>query len=250
MLCWNVNGLRSVHRNGFLDWLRQENPDMCCLQETRVAEEQLPPEIKNLEGYHTYFHCAKKPGYSGVGLFTKQKPLSVSYGMGLEEFDNEGRMIVAEYPHFVLIPTYFPSGSSGNGRLEYKMAFFKAYLEFIKTITHKPLIICGDVNVAHTALDLARPKQNVKMSGFLPEERAWVDSLLEHGMVDAFRLFNQNGENYTWWHQVSGARQRNVGWRLDYFFVSTALKEKVTASQILSSVTGSDHCPITLELEI
>jgi len=250
MLCWNVNGIRAVHKKGFLEWLHKEDPDVMCLQETKAHPSQLPAELQKIEGYHTYFRAATKPGYSGVGLFSKEEPLQVSYGMNIEQFDNEGRMIVAEYPNFYLIPTYFPNGGASVERLNYKMAFYAAYLEFVKSLAPKPVIICGDVNTAHHEIDLALPKQNERNSGFMAIERAWLDQMTEAGFVDTFRLFNQEGGNYTWWDMRTRARERNLGWRIDYFLVSQELQPKVKSSGILGEVTGSDHCPISLEIRV
>lgn len=250
IISWNVNGLRSISKKGFGDWLAREKPDMCCLQETKVSESTLPAAVRDVDGYHSYFGFANRPGYSGVALYSREEPARVSYGMELDRFDEEGRLIVADYGRFVLVPTYFPNGGASPERLRYKLNFYEDYLDFLGQFSGRPIIICGDVNTAHKEIDLARPKQNEKVSGFLPEERAWIDRLLASGFVDAFRLFNQEGHQYTWWDQKTRARERNVGWRIDYFFVSRDLVGSISRCSILADVTGSDHCPICLELTI
>lgn len=250
ILSWNVNGLRAVHKKGFLDWFNTEKPDILCLQETKAQEEQLPDEVRNIEGYHSYFSSAVKKGYSGVAIYTKQKPLTVKKGFGIERFDSEGRILIAEYPDYILINIYYPNGKAREERLRYKMDFYEAFLEYANNLKKKGknLIICGDVNTAHKEIDLARPKANEKVSGFLPEEREWMDKFFSNGYLDTFRMFNQEPENYTWWDMVSRARDRNVGWRIDYFFISESLKSKIKEAFILSDVMGSDHCPIGIEI--
>lgn len=250
ILSWNVNGLRAVHKKGFLDWFKKEQPDILCLQETKAQEEQLPDEVRNIEGYHSYFSSAVKKGYSGVAIYTKEKPQSVKKGFGIEKFDSEGRILVAEYSDFILINIYYPNGKAREERLRYKMDFYDAFLEYANKLKKKGknLVICGDVNTAHKEIDLARPKPNEKVSGFLPEERAWMDKFLADGYLDTFRMFNQEPENYTWWDMVSRARDRNVGWRIDYFFISESLKKRIKDAFILSDVMGSDHCPIGIEI--
>src|SRR3972149_5994880 len=250
ILSWNVNGLRAVHKKGFLDWFKEEKPDILCLQETKAQEEQLPDEVRNIEGYHSYFSSAVKKGYSGVAIYTKEEPKSVKKGFGIEKFDSEGRILIAEYPDFILINIYYPNGKAREERLRYKMDFYDAFLEYTNKLKKKGknIIICGDVNTAHKEIDLARPKANEKVSGFLPEERAWMDQFFANGYWDTFRMFNQEPENYTWWDMVSRARDRNVGWRIDYFFISESLKSKIKEAFILSDVMGSDHCPIGIEI--
>ncbi|HKJ80689.1 MAG TPA: exodeoxyribonuclease III [Ignavibacteriaceae bacterium] len=250
ILSWNVNGLRAVHKKGFLDWFNKEQPDILCLQETKAQEEQLPDEIRNVEGYHSYFSSAVKKGYSGVAIYSKEKPKSVKKGFGIEKFDSEGRILVAEYSNFILINIYYPNGKAREERLRYKMDFYDAFLKFANKLKKKGknLIICGDVNTAHKEIDLARPKPNEKVSGFLPEERAWMDKFFANGYLDTFRMFNQEPENYTWWDVISRARDRNVGWRIDYFFISESLKNKIKDAFIMSDVMGSDHCPIGIEI--
>ena len=249
MLSWNVNGLRAVHRKGFLDWFKNENPDILCLQETKAQKEQLSEELINVNGYHSYFSSAERKGYSGVAVYTKEKPLNIKKGFGIEKFDNEGRTLVLEYPDFTLFNIYYPNGKSRTERLKYKMDFYDAFLEYAENLrtNGNKVIICGDVNTAHKEIDLARPKDNENVSGFLPQEREWIDKFLAHGYVDTFRMFNKEPDNYTWWHMITRARERNIGWRIDYFFVSENAKGNVKDAFILSDVMGSDHCPIGIE---
>jgi len=250
ILSWNVNGMRSVYKKGFLDWLLQENPCILCLQETKANQEQLPKELKNIKGYHTYYVSAERQGYSGVALFTQEEPQAVHRGFGDEKFDPEGRTLVADYKDFILFNVYFPNGKASAERLRYKMDFYESFLDQVDRLKNqgKKIIICGDVNTAHKEIDLARPKENEKFSGFLPEERAWIDKFISHGFIDTFRMFHQEGQQYTWWDYKTRARERNIGWRIDYFFVSENLKKNVQSAFILSNVPGSDHCPIGIQL--
>ena len=252
ILSWNVNGIRAVYKKGFVEWLKKENPDILCIQETKAHEEQLSDDLKNVAGYHSYFCSGERKGYSGTALYTKEKPLSIKKGFGIEQFDNEGRIIIAEYPGFVLFNIYYPNGKARAERLQYKMEFYDAFLDYANKLKKKgkKIIVCGDVNTAHKEIDLARPKENSKVSGFLPEEREWIDKLISSGYVDTFRMFNQEPNNYTWWDQVTRARERNVGWRIDYFFVSENAKADIKDAFILSDVMGSDHCPIGIEKKV
>ena len=252
LISWNVNGLRAIHRHGdFLDWLTAESPDILCLQETKSLEEQLPPELRIMERYHAYFNSAERKGYSGVAIYTKQEPLDVIKGIGVPEFDVEGRVIIAEYPSFTLLNIYYPNGKMNAERLAYKMRFYDAFLGFVDGLKNagQNLVICGDVNTAHTEADIARPKENAKISGFLPEERAWMDDFFGHGYVDTFRMFDERPAQYSFWDQKSRARERDVGWRIDYFFVNDGFKANVTNAWISQDVMGSDHCPIGIELD-
>ncbi|MDD4749053.1 MAG: exodeoxyribonuclease III [Methanosarcinaceae archaeon] len=250
ILSWNVNGIRAVIKKGFLELLLDQKFDIICVQETKVSPEKLPKEIKNFPGYHKYFVSAERKGYSGVALFSKEKPLNLEAGLKIEEFDREGRILRADYKNFTLLNVYFPNGKASQERLSYKLNFYEAFFEYANRlkVKGKKLVICGDVNTAHREIDLARPKANEKISGFLPEERAWLDKFLAAGYIDTFRMFNKAGKNYTWWSMRSRARERNVGWRLDYFFVSKELQENVHSASILSEIWGSDHCPVELEL--
>jgi exodeoxyribonuclease-3 len=252
LISWNVNGIRAMYKKGAFDWFLQEQPEILCIQETKAHKEQLAPALTDVDGYHVYFSSAERKGYSGVALYTKEDPKSLTRGFGIEQFDNEGRTLIAEYEHFTLFNIYFPNGKASKERLQYKMDFYDAFLEYADTLKEqgKNLIICGDVNTAHKAIDLARPKDNEKVSGFLPEERAWIDKLLSHGYVDTLRMFNLEAGQYTWWDLKSRARERNVGWRIDYFYVSDTLKDHVRSAFILPEVMGSDHCPIGIEVEV
>jgi len=251
VVSWNVNGLRSISKKGFFQWLEKENPDVVALQETKISAESVTDELRNPKGYVSYFSHAQRPGYSGVLLYCKEKPIAVSEGMGISQFDQEGRVLVAEYGDFNLLNVYFPNGKASDERLKFKLEFYDAFLEFIQRIKKKgkKIIVCGDVNTAHKEIDLARPKANEGISGFLPAERAWLDKLVAHEYIDTFREFNSKPEHYTWWHMVTNARARNVGWRIDYFFVSRDLSSNLTNATIEPQVMGSDHCPVTLSLK-
>lgn len=250
ILSWNVNGLRAVYKKGFLDWFLKEKPDILCIQETKAHEAQIPEEIRNIEDYYTYFSSAEKKGYSGTGIITKQKPKEIKKGFGLPIFDKEGRILIADYGNFTLFNIYFPNGKQSMERLKYKMDFYDIFLGYVYLLKEKgkKLIICGDVNTAHTEIDLAHPRENSNESGFLPEEREWIDKFISHGFVDTFRMFNKEGGHYSWWDYKSRARDRNIGWRIDYFFVSNNLREKIKSAFILSDVMGSDHCPVGLDI--
>jgi exodeoxyribonuclease-3 len=250
ILSWNVNGIRAAYKKGFLDWINKEKPDIICIQETKAQQEQLPDELINIEGYHSYYSSALRKGYSGVAIYTKPEPKSIKKGFGIEKFDSEGRILIAEYPEFILFNIYYPNGKASPERLHYKMEFYDAFLKYVDKLKKKGknIIICGDVNTAHKEIDIARPKENEKISGFLPEEREWIDKFLSHGYLDTFRMFNQEPDNYTWWDQVTRARDRNVGWRIDYFYISENLKKKIKNAFIMPDVMGSDHCPIGIEI--
>jgi len=252
VLSWNVNGLRAVHRKGFLDWFAQASPDILCLQETKLDQVQVPTDLSHLEGYHSHFASGDRKGYSGVALYTRIKPRQVTTGFGVDTFDKEGRVLIADYGQFVLFNIYFPNGRSSEERLAYKMKFYDAFLEFVDKVRDagRAVVVCGDVNTAHQEIDLARPKANEGTSGFLPEERAWVDKFLSHGYIDTFRMFNNQPGQYTYWDQMSRARERNVGWRIDYFFVNQGFAGQVKAAYILPDVMGSDHCPIGIDLDL
>jgi len=251
ILSWNVNGIRAVARKGFLEWLAKESPDILCLQETKANPEVLTGDLLAPPGYQVYWNYPERKGYSGVAIFTKIKPLKVQNGFGVPVFDAEGRVIISEYPGFTLLNVYFPNGKQNAERLKYKLDFYETFLEFSEALRRggKNLIICGDVNTAHKELDLTRPKENEKISGFLPVERAWLDKLIAAGYIDIFRCFHKESGQYTWWDMKSRARERNVGWRIDYFFIAENLFSHVTDAYILPEVIGSDHCPIGLKLE-
>ena len=249
---WNVNGIRAAHRKGFLSWLEQASPDILGIQETKCHPDQLDDELRNPPGYHTYWAYAEKKGYSGVALYAKQEPNSVTIGLGIDEFDCEGRTIVAEYDDFVFITAYFPNGSRDHHRVPYKMRYKADFLTYCNNLRKngKSVIFCGDVNTSHQEIDLARPRQNRKTTGFLAEERAWIDEVVEQGYVDTFRwLYPERTGAYSWWSYIGGARSRNVGWRLDYFFTSPDLKSQIVDAAIHPEVLGSDHCPVSLTLK-
>jgi exodeoxyribonuclease-3 len=251
LLSWNVNGIRSIKNKGFLEWLTKESPDILCLQETKVSPDQLDADLKEPAGYHTYWNQPERKGYAGVAVFTKEKPAEVRYNLDKSKVDLEGRVIIAEYPGFTLFNIYFPNGGAENRRVPYKMEFYDVFLKYADSLkdASKKLIICGDVNTAHKEIDLARPKENVKKTGFLPEERAWMDKFVAHGYGDTFRHFNKEPGQYSYWDIKTGARARNVGWRIDYFFVSENLLPQVTKAFIMPEVTGSDHCPVGITLK-
>ena len=251
VISWNVNGLRAVHKRGqFLAFIKKEKPDILCLQETKARAEQLPDEIRNISGYYSYFNSPEeKKGYSGVAIYSKEKPQKVEYGMGVKKFDTEGRLLAAHYDDFILLNVYFPNGGGGPARLKYKLDFYDEFLAFIEKLRakHKNIVFCGDVNTAHEAIDLARPKENEENTGFLPEERAWIDEVVYHGYTDVFRhIYPHKTGAYTYWDMKTRARDRNVGWRRDYFFVSQNLLPKIKSARILLDVYGSDHCPVEL----
>lgn len=230
-----------------------ESPDIFCLQETKAHLEQLPNEVRNPQGYFAYFdHSKVKKGYSGVAVFTKTEPEKVEYGMGIEEFDQEGRLLALFFKNFVLINIYFPNGGGGPARLDYKLRFYDTFLAYIEKLRKSgyKIIFCGDINTAHKEIDIARPKENENNTGFLPVERAWIDKVVSCGYIDSFRYFYTDAKNkYTYWDMKTFARDRNVGWRLDYFFVSSDLKQNLKKTDVLDMVLGSDHCPILLELK-
>lgn len=251
IISWNVNGIRAVHKKGFLDFLNHEEPDILGIQEIKSEEHKIPAELLAPKNYHAYFNPAKRPGYSGTAIYTRELPMEIVNGMGIERFDEEGRIIAADYGDFIFLNIYFPNGKSGPVRLKYKLDFYDAALAHFEKLKKagKKLIITGDYNTAHSEIDLARPKENEEISGFLPVERAWLDKLVVHGYVDCFREFNQNPDHYTWWSQRSGARERNVGWRIDYFFITANLRPRLKNCYHLDKVLGSDHCPVVLELK-
>ncbi len=249
---WNVNGIRAVLKKGFLSWMEKTEADIVCLQETKASPDQLSFDLTQIADYQSYFAWAEKKGYSGVVTYSKKEPQKVQIGLLEDKFDREGRTVITYYKNFVLFNIYFPNGKASPERLAYKMAYYDFLLNYLKELlkTEKNIVICGDVNTAHQAIDLARPKENEQISGFLKEERAWIDQLLELGFIDTFRHLNQETSNrYTWWSQRSGARARNVGWRIDYFFISQNLLPHLRQAEIHEQVMGSDHCPISIELE-
>ena len=252
LLSWNVNGIRAAQKKGFLEWLEKESPDIICVQETKAHIEQLSKELINPNGYKTYWSSGEKKGYSGVATFTKLEPASVETGFGVKKFDSEGRILITNYKDFILFNIYFPNGQRDEERLKYKLGFYDEFLKYVDDLKKKDkkIVICGDVNTAHKEIDLARPKENENSSGFLPVERKWIDKFVEHGYIDTFRHFNKDGGNYTYWDQITRARERNVGWRIDYFFISPNLLSNLKKAFIMPEVMGSDHCPLGIEVEI
>ena len=247
LLSWNVNGLRAVLRKNFLEYLDAERPDILCLQETKAS----PDDVEQLwpSAYSTHWAVAEKKGYSGTVIFTRTRPLSVTTGIGVSEHDREGRVVTAEFADFHLVNVYVPNSQRELTRLPYRQEWDRAFLAYLKQLERrKPVVFCGDLNVAHTELDLANPKANVHNHGFTPQERAGFGTFLEAGFVDTFREFEKGGGHYTWWSVMSGARARNIGWRLDYFLVSAALRPRLQRAFIQPHVLGSDHCPVGIEL--
>lgn len=249
MISWNVNGLRAAVTKGFLDFFRDIDADIFCIQESKLSEGQIELDLL---GYYDYWNYAVKKGYSGVAIFTKDKPINVTYGIGIEEHDNEGRVITAEYEDFYLITCYTPNSQRGLTRLDYRMTWEDAFLAYIlKLEENKPVIFCGDLNVAHKEIDLKNPKTNRKNAGFTDDERAKMDVILSSGFVDSFRvLYPDKTDAYSWWSYMGGARAKNVGWRIDYFIVSDKLKDRIKEAKIHSDILGSDHCPVELDIEI
>jgi exodeoxyribonuclease-3 len=248
---WNVNGLRAIEKKGFIDWIKEEQPDILCIQETKIQREQINDKLNNIQGYKSYFSCAERKGYSGVATYTKEEPISVSYGIGIEKFDSEGRILICEYDNFILFNIYFPNGQSSEERLRYKLEFYDALFEYCDNLKDKgkKLIICGDYNTAHKEIDLKNPKANSKTSGFLPIEREWIDNIIKRGYMDTFRYFHPDEVKYSWWSYRFNARKNNAGWRIDYHFVSDNMKDDIIGAEILNEVTGSDHCPVVLILK-
>ncbi|GAA5819842.1 MAG: exodeoxyribonuclease III [Methanobrevibacter sp. CfCl-M3] len=252
LLSWNVNGIRAVVKKGFLDWMKTNPGDIIAIQETKAQVEQLSDDIMNIPNYNSYFNSAVRKGYSGVGVYSNIEPKSIINGFNIEKFDIEGRVLRCDYDDFILLNIYYPNGGMSNERLQYKLEFYDAFLDYVNNLRDagSNIVICGDLNTAHKPIDLFRPKENEKVSGFMPIEREWIDKFSANGYVDTFRMFNKEPKNYTWWSYRTKARDRNVGWRLDYFFVNEEFKDNVTDAYILSDVMGSDHAPIGLKIKI
>lgn len=248
LISWNVNGLRAQVRKGFLEKLEALDPDILCLQEIKLSEGQLELDLENYEEYYNY---AERKGYSGTAIFTKKKPLSVTYGIGIPEHDQEGRVITMAFESFILVTCYTPNSKRGLERLDYRQVWEDAFLAYLKKLEEdKPIVVCGDLNVAHNDIDLANPVSNHKNAGFTDEERAKFNQLLDNGFIDTFRYFHPDEtEAYTWWSNFANSRARNIGWRIDYFLASEALKPRLISAAIHADVMGSDHCPVELQLE-
>ena len=249
MISWNVNGLRAAVTKGFLDIFKEIDADIFCLQETKLQEGQIDLD---LPGYYDYWNYAQKKGYSGVALFTKEKPINVTYGLGIEEHDKEGRVITAEFEDYYVLTCYTPNSQNELARLDYRMTWEDAFLDYIKGLSaKKPLIYCGDLNVAFAEIDLKNPKTNRKNAGFTDEEREKMGIVLNSGFVDTFRyLYPELTDKYSWWSYRAGARARNIGWRIDYFIVSENIKDKILEAKIHDNIMGSDHCPVEVILDI
>ena len=248
---WNVNGVRAIEKKGFLDWIYNEDPDIICIQETKAKVEQLGSSLIEDHGYHTYWHSAERPGYSGVATFSKVEPLFVQNGLGIDRFDREGRVLISEHENFLLYNIYFPNGQKDEIRLNYKLDFYDELLPIIneQVESGSNVIVTGDWNTAHFPIDLARPKENIKTSGFMPIEREKMDRYVDSGWIDTFRHFNTDPERYTWWTYRFGARQRNVGWRIDYFFVNQSFISNIEDAEIHENIMGSDHCPVSITIK-
>jgi exodeoxyribonuclease-3 len=251
LVSWNVNGIRAAERKGFLDWFHKSKYDIVCLQETKAEVGQLSPKLVHPDGYESYWSSAIKKGYSGTAVYTKVSPIFAETNFGDPFLDGEGRIVHLEFEKFHLFNVYFPNGGARPERLEFKLEFYKRFLPLIESYRKKkPVIVTGDVNTAHTEIDLARPKENINTSGFMQIERDWVEKLIKTGYIDTFRMFEKEGGHYSWWDQKTNSRARNVGWRIDYFFVSDELKKNVKKAWIAADTLGSDHCPVGLELSI
>lgn len=250
LISYNVNGIRAAIQKGFTEWLKEENPDIICLQELKAEIDQVDlNEIKNL-GYEIYWHSAQKKGYSGVAIFSKISPLHVEVGCGIEKYDSEGRVIRLDFDSFSVMSVYMPSGSSGDERQAFKMEWLSDFHQYAQDLLAKipHLIISGDYNICHKAIDIHNPKSNANSSGFLPEEREWMENFINSGLIDTFRHINQEPNHYSWWSYRAGARGKNLGWRIDYHLASEKLKDRISHAKILPEVKHSDHCPIVLEI--
>ncbi len=251
LISWNVNGLRAIEKKGFIDIVSELNADILALQEIKALPEQLSDTILNIPGYNSYWHSAERKGYSGVAIYSRKKPLNVISGLGNAIYDSEGRVLTLEFEKFYIINIYFPNSGEGLKRLDYKLAFNAELMAFADELgKRKPVILCGDFNVAHKPIDLKNPESNTKNAGYTPEERDWMDSFIEAGYVDTFRMFNQEPEQYSWWSYRFNARARNIGWRIDYFCVDQKAVKNVYNASILQDIYGSDHCPVVLEYKL
>ena len=250
IISWNLAGMRAAVRKGLWQKMEKIDADIYCFQEVKARPEQIDVDLP--EGYLNYWNPAVKAGYSGVATFCRTEPKKIVVGDRDNDWDDEGRVIITKFDEFTLLNVYFPNGKKDKGRLDYKMKFYEYFLKYINELRDRgeKIIFCGDVNTAHKEIDLARPKDNEMISGFLEIERKWIDKVIENGYVDTFRMFHPEPDNYSWWSQRGGARKRNVGWRIDYFFVDESLKNKIKSAFIMPEIEGSDHCPVGIELEI
>ena len=252
LISWNVNGIRAAVKKGFLQFLDSESPDILCIQETKANKEQLTSEILKDHGYYTFWHSGNRKGYSGVATFCKHQPLYIQEGLGIEKYDAEGRVLITEHDNFLLYNIYFPNGQKNDERLNYKLDFYNDLLPIIndQVDSGNNVIVAGDWNTAHLPIDLARPNENKNTSGFMPIEREKIELYISNGWIDTFRLFHDEGERYSWWTYRFGARERNVGWRIDYFFVNEGMVEICKDADIHQNILGSDHCPVSLTLDL
>jgi len=252
IITFNLNGIRSAQSKGLTAWIQTENPDILCVQETKAQPEQIETTEFEAMGYKAYFHSALKPGYSGVALFSKIGFDKMITGIGIDEFDSEGRFIRADFNGISLINSYFPSGTMGDVRQDVKMKYLDAFFDYIENLkkTQANIIVCGDFNICHKEIDISKPENKKGVSGFLPEERAWVSKFLDNGFTDSFRHFNKQPEQYTWWSYRAGARKKNLGWRIDYIMASKPIEARLKSAAIHSDVYMSDHCPVSLVLEM
>ena len=248
IISWNVNGIRAVYKKGFLKWLKKSQADIVCLQETKAQPEQLEPELIKPSSYYSFFNSAQKKGYSGTAIYTKIKPEKIDYFSGFKKFDDEGRIMKLKYADFLLINLYLPQGGRKKENMPYKLAIYDYLLRYFKKIKNEKTILVGDFNVAHQEIDLARPKDNKNNTMFTPQERRRIDQIIDLGFIDSFRKFNKQAENHTWWPYFYNARQRNLGWRIDYAFIARPLASRLKKAFILSEIKGSDHCPIGISL--
>ncbi len=248
MISWNVNGIRALAKKGFVDIVKDLSPDIFAIQETKAQPEQLSEALINIDGYTSYWHSATRKGYAGVAVYTRLEPVEIIYGLGDDQFDSEGRVLSLEFEDFFLINAYFPNAQHGLTRIDYKLAFNQALNNFATRLAEKKsVVICGDFNVAHKAIDLTNPESNKNNPGYSPEERSWMDQFIEAGFIDTFRKFDPSPGNYTWWSYRSNARARNIGWRIDYFCVDPGSESRIADAAILKEITGSDHCPVRLD---
>lgn len=247
---WNVNGIRAAAKNGFEKWFSDVNPDVVCLQEIKAFPEQLDQFLLHPKKFHSFWFPAEKPGYSGTAIYSRKEPLKVTQGLGIPEFDKEGRVLSVEFDDVVVLSAYFPNSQRDHARLDYKLRFCDAMMKHLKGIVKKGknVVLCGDYNIAHEAIDLKNPKQNENNAGFLPEERAWMTKFLSSGFKDTFRHFEKGPNHYTWWSYRPGVREKNIGWRLDYHCVNDELIDRVRESSIHPHIKGSDHCPVFLNI--